>query len=236
MLRMNPGFNAIVVLTLSLGIGANTAIFGVLDAVVLKPLSYTQSDRLALIWTEMKSSGQSRAPSSGPDLIDICHRAKLLQDAGGIWVGIAMIIDGRAATIVGVMPASFRLTFPVDAGVPPDVQAWVPFGYDLSRAPLDLNHLRVIGRLRPGVTLIQAREELHSIAGQLRAEYPVDSKAGIDFEAFSLQQGTARDTQPAILALFVGVGVLLNPASTSASNMVKRAGIYGVTSYSVVQR
>ena len=288
MLRMNPAFTAIAVLTLALGIGANTAIFSVLDAVVLKPLPYPQADRLTLIWTEMKSAGQSRAPSSGPDLVDIRHRAKVLQDVGGIWVGSAavtgtgepeqiklgfttsnflallgippakgrlfsaqdelenagpvviitdglwrrrfggdksiigrsLIIDGRASTIVGVMPASFCLIFPEDASVPPDVQAWVPFGYDLSGAPRDLNYLRVVGRLRPGVTLAQAREELHSIAAQLRAEYPVDSKAAIDFEAFSLQQDTTRDTQPAILALFVGVGLVLLIACANVANLL----------------
>jgi putative ABC transport system permease protein len=294
MFRMNPGFTAIAVLTLALGIGANTAIFSVLDAVVLKPLPYPQADRLALIWTEMKSAGQSRAPSSGPDLLDIRHRARLLQDAGGIWVGSAavtgtgdpeqiklgfttpnflallgippakgrlfnaqddlenagpviiitdglwrrkfggdeniigrsMIVNGRASTIVGVMPASFRLIFPDDASVPPDVQAWVTFGYDLSGAPRDLNYLRVIGRLSPGATLPQAREELHSIAAQLRAEYPVDSKAGIDFEAFSLQQDTTRDTQPAILALFVGVGLVLLIACANVANLLlSRAGL-----------
>ena len=294
MLRMNLGFTAIAVLTLALGMGANTAIFSVLDAVVLKPLPYPQADRLALIWTEMKSAGQSRAPSSGPDLLDIRHRAKLLQDAGGIWVGSAAVtgtgepeqiklgfttanflsllgippakgrlfnaqdelenagpviiitdglwrrkfggddniigrslnIDGRAATIVGVMPASFRLLFPEDASVPPDVQAWVPFGYDLSGAPRDLNYLRVVGRLRPGVILAQAREELHSIAAQLRAEYPVDSKAGIDFEAFSLQQDTTRDTQPSVLALFVGVGLVLLIACANVANLLlSRAGL-----------
>src|SRR5580700_3112530 len=294
MLRMNLGFTAIAVLTLALGMGANTAIFSVLDAVVLKPLPYPQANRLVLIWTEMKRAGQSRAPSSGPDLLDIRHRAKLLQDAGGIWVGSAavtgtgepeqiklglttasfltllgvppakgrlftaqdesersgpviiitdglwrrrfggdeniigrsLIIDGRALTVVGVMPTTFRLIFPADASVPPDVQAWVPFRYDLSGAPRDLNYLRVIGRLGPRVILAQAREELHSIAAQLRAEYPVDSKAGIDFEAFSLQQDTTRDTQPSVLALFVGVGlVLLIACATAANLLLSRAGL-----------
>jgi predicted permease len=294
MLRMNPGFAAIAILTLALGIGANTAIFSALDAVVLKPLPYPQANRLVLIWTAMKNAGQTRVPSSGPDLVDIRHRTRLLQDVGGIWVGSAavtgtgepeqiklglttasfltllgvppakgrlftaqdesersgpviiitdglwhrrfggdeniigrsLIMDGRALTVVGVMPATFRLLFPADASVPPDVQAWVPFRYDLSGAPRDLNYLRAIGRLRSGATLAQAREELHSMAAQLRAEYPVDSKAGIDFEAFSLPQDTTRETQPAVLALFVGVGLVLLIACANVANLLlSRAGL-----------
>lgn len=122
MLRMNLGFTAIAVLTLALGMGANTAIFSVLDAVVLKPLPYPQADRLALIWTEMKRAGQSRAPSSGPDLLDIRHRAKLLQDAGGIWVGSAAVTGtgepeqiklgfttANFLSLLGIPPAKGRL-------------------------------------------------------------------------------------------------------------------------------
>ena len=49
-LARRPGFVAVVVLTLALGIGANSAIFAVFNAVLLKPLPYRAPDRLALIW------------------------------------------------------------------------------------------------------------------------------------------------------------------------------------------
>src|ERR1700740_764564 len=87
MLRKNPGFAAIAILTLALGIGANTAIFSVLNGVILKPLPSAQPDRLVLIWSELKLAGQSRVPSSGPDLADLKSRSGLLQSVGGIWVG-----------------------------------------------------------------------------------------------------------------------------------------------------
>src|ERR1700730_1876069 len=75
MLRQDPGFAAIAILTLALGIGANTAIFSVLDAVILKPLPYPQADRLALIWTELRDAGQTRVPFSGPDMMDVKRRS-----------------------------------------------------------------------------------------------------------------------------------------------------------------
>jgi predicted permease len=288
MLRKNPGFSAVAIVTLALGIGANTAIFSVLDAVVLKPLPYSQADRISLIWTDLKTAGQTRAPFSGPDLVDMSKRSRLLQDVGAIWVGNAALsgtgepeqiklgfvtanflsilgvppgqgrffiaqdevqgaapaiilsdglwrrryganpqtlgqsvkLNGQAVTVVGVMPASFRLIFPGDASVPPDVQAWSPFGEDLAGEPRDLNYLRVIARLRPGATIPQVQEELHSIAAQLRAEFLEDSKQGVDFQALSLQQDTTREIRPAVLALFAGVGLVLLIACVNVANLL----------------
>ncbi len=120
MLRKNPGFTAVAILTLALGIGANTAIFSVLDAVILRPLPYPAADRLVLIWTDL--SGAPRAPFSGPDMNDVRTRSRLLQDVGGIWVGRAALIGtgepeqiklgfvtGNFLSLVGVPPARGRL-------------------------------------------------------------------------------------------------------------------------------
>jgi putative ABC transport system permease protein len=69
-LRRNPGFAAIAVLTLALGVGANTAIFSVVDGIVFRPLPYHDASRLVVIWSHRMTEANSRSPSSLPDFED----------------------------------------------------------------------------------------------------------------------------------------------------------------------
>src|SRR6266542_6643906 len=69
-LRKNPGFTAVVVLTLALGIGANTALFSVVNGVLLNPLPYPQSDRLVTLWERTAERGIDQERVSGPNYLD----------------------------------------------------------------------------------------------------------------------------------------------------------------------
>ncbi len=69
-LLRQPGFTAIVVLTLALGIGANTAIFSVVYSVLIKPLPFNQPDRIVLLWGDDRAEGDSRSQVSHTDIVD----------------------------------------------------------------------------------------------------------------------------------------------------------------------
>ena len=82
MLRKNPGFTAIAVVTLALGIGANTAIFSVVYAVLLKPLPYQEPERLVMLWTKQEKVGVEQALVSEPELQDFREQTELFEGFG----------------------------------------------------------------------------------------------------------------------------------------------------------
>src|SRR5437899_6064822 len=82
-LLKNPGFAAVAVLALALGIGANTAIFSVVNAVLLRPLPFLDPDRLTMVYSVNPAKGFPRFPVSVPDFID--------------WRAQSRLFDGMAA-------------------------------------------------------------------------------------------------------------------------------------------
>jgi len=288
MARKTPALSALAVLTLALGIGANTAIFSVVNAVLLRPLPYRDPDRLALVWTVLQKAKQTRAPASGPELLELSRRSRLFEAFAGIWVssgtftgdgqpeqvktafvtsnffsllgtnvergrtflpseqgpGSAKVIllsdalwrerfgadpsivgrpvrfDGETFTVVGVLPHRFRLVFPPDASVPPDVSAWIPFSDDFAKLPRDLNYIRVIGRLRPGVSAAQAQEEASALARTLRSEFAEYGEPGLDLAVSPLQADAVRRMRPVLLALLAGVALVLVITCVNVANLL----------------
>jgi predicted permease len=80
--RRNPGFAAVALLTIALGIGLTTSIFSLLRAVVLRPLPYPAADRLLMVWGTDRNAGTSREPVSVPDLLDFAERSRQIERFG----------------------------------------------------------------------------------------------------------------------------------------------------------
>jgi predicted permease len=291
-LRKSPGFTIVVLLTLTLGIGANVAVFSVINAMLLAPLPFRDSGRLAFVWSDMSDMGYPRAPLSGPELADLRARSRLFSGFGAIWsntaavdgdghpeqlriglvtsdffsvlgaepllgrtfrpdddvpgapasvllsgsfwqrryggdlsiVGRRVLLNDQPATVIGVMPADFRLLMPPDASVPDDLQAWVPFDRHVVDGPRGQQFLRVIGRMRPGVTLEAAQQETTQIANQISRQFSEYGSAGRVFRLVSLHGDHVRDIKAPLLTLFAGVGILLLIACVNvAALLVARA-------------
>jgi putative ABC transport system permease protein len=88
-LRRAPLFTAAAVATLALGIGANTAIFSVVDAVLLRPAPVKDLNRLVMVWQTDRQSGTLREPASVPDYLDFRARARTLDRVAGLAAGEA---------------------------------------------------------------------------------------------------------------------------------------------------
>src|SRR6058998_1679480 len=115
-LLKNPGFTTVAVLVLALGIGATTAIFSVVNAVLLRPLPYPQPDRLMMIFTTAERDGHisNNGPVFGPDFIEWreqCQSCEQMAAYVGTWPGnltggiepervrVARVTDGLFATL-----------------------------------------------------------------------------------------------------------------------------------------
>ena len=286
MLRKSPGFTAVAILTLALGIGANTAIFSVVNAVLIRPLPYPQAKRLTILWSTWGK--ETRGPASGPEMMELRKRCRSFDEIGGIWattgtitgtaepeqvrlafttanflplvaekpqlgrffapgedrrgaapliiladglwrrefganpgvVGQTARLNGNDYTIVGVLPRDFKLLFPDASGVVADVQVFVPFLDDLERRNRDLGFLRMIGRLRQGVTLGQAQSEAETIATELRSEAKEYADQSLHLTAASLQADDVRLVRPALLSLFAAVGLVLLVTCANVANLL----------------
>ena len=98
MLAKNPGFTAVAVLTLALGIGANTAIFSVVNGVLLHPLPYSDPDRLVMVWMRFTGIGipNDRNWVSAPEIRDLKEFNRSFADLAAIGVH-GTILPSRTA-------------------------------------------------------------------------------------------------------------------------------------------
>jgi predicted permease len=293
-LRLRPGFSIVVVTMLALGIGANAAIFSVVNGVLLSPLPYDHPDRLVVVRTDLPEQGVVNARSSGPEYADVAREARSLESVGGIWyrpaaltddatepedidmafvtagffptlrvatllgrhplpeedddggekvivlsedlwqrryggdpgiIGKRVAMDDEPHTVVGVMPASFRMHLPPDVGMPAELDAWVPFGgrYDAYRRTWRI--FTLVGRLREDASRVDANAELSRIAAALRADNGEYAGSGYDLRVEALDRSVVAGSRPLLLLLLGAVGLLLLIVCANVANLyLARAG------------
>jgi putative ABC transport system permease protein len=281
-LSHTPGFTLTVVLTLALGIGANTAVFSAIDAVLLRPLPFPDSDRLVqLLQTQANTTNTMVAPirledwnqlnstfegitgfytedvsETSGDLPEKLRRALVAPRFVDVWavapvlgrgftaaehrVGgpSAVLISERywrrrfaadpnvlgrtvrtgneSAPIVGVMPASLR--FPDG-----DVDAWFPRAWDQVTQSRLATWYTGIGRLRPAVTVDQARADLAAVQARLGGQFP-NSDREITVLVEPLKETLVGDSRASLWLLFGAVSALLLITCTNIAALLLSRG------------
>jgi len=280
MLFKGRAVTAIAVLALMLGIGANTAIFSVINTVLLKPLPYPHPERIVHIyekapqfdqmsvaypnfrdWQQQNQSFEQLAtfhyrgfnitgaegpervqgrlisssflsvlgvqPAMGRDIApeeDKLGGQPVVMLSYGFWqrrfggdqhmLGKPLVVNGKSYTIIGILAANFRFYSPSDVFVPVGVQD------DPTLQARDLHPgLRAIGRLKPGVTLEQARAEMENIALGLEKQYP-ESNTGYGVALMTMYDDMVGDIRPALLVLLGAVGFVLLIACANVANLL----------------
>ena len=285
MMRKTPALTLIAVVTLALGIGANTAIFSVVNAVLLRPLAHPEPDRLVRVSLQNLETDETHNPIGDADFLAMRDRNRTLaglaviyspadglalagqgppQKVPGAWVsagffevlkvgaaqgrtfargddrsggpnvvvvsdhfwrqrlggdpgavGRPIRLNGKAYTVIGIMPADFRFALTGQAEV------WVAMTFDppQSRPPY---YLRCIARLRPGVSERQAQADLGAIAAQVGEQYPSSSFGVVLVD--SLKGSIVGESQRALLVLFGAVLFVLLIASVNLANLLLARG------------
>ena len=272
-LARRPAFAATVIGVLTLGVGANTALFSVVDTVLLKPLPYPDAEQLVSVYEASPAKGEKLsliAPgrledwnrlnrtfsaigglysenvtdTSGAEPVRLAGRrvspryfqvfetpptlgrtfTPEEEVAGGrlaavishgVWmrgktVGARLVIGGQGFTIVGVMPKNFSSS---------EIDVWLP-----AQTPPFLLQLRDarffsgVGRMKPGVTLAQAREDLARVARALGDQFPKTDRGWSD-TLQDLKDARVGDSWRAVLLLFGAVALLLLITVTNVASL-----------------
>ena len=280
LLIRRPGFTLVAILTLALGIGANTAIFSVTHAVLLKPLPYTDPDRLVIVNENNLSRGWTSFSVSPANFLDwraqsqsfasiAAYSGRALNYTGsgtperlqglagtagfyemldakpvtgrlfrpeeyepgrnlvvllghGFWqrafggnpgvVDQTIVLNGQSYTIAGVMHADWRF-----GGR--ELATFTPYAFPPDEAQARGGHyLNVLGRLKPEVSIEQARTEMTALATRLADAYPATNK-GWGIVVRSLHEAAVGNVRPMLVILLGAVGLVLLVACANLANM-----------------
>src|ERR1700736_6134183 len=283
MLAKAPGFTIIAILTLALGIGANSAIFSVIDAVLLQPLPFPKPNQLVAVWSKVAHENLEKETESIPDYVDLRDQSRTLSAlaaftrAGAVlngteearqlygvaitsdifpvlgvapargrvytreddnvdarvvvltdyaWktyfnsdpeiVGKQVNLSWRLYTVLGVMPPGFQ--FPVEGERAEYLQPLHPLVPEYINKR-DNHFIRMVGRLKPGVTIQQCDAEMKTIATRLAQQYPKSNTDRTE-TVYSLHDDIVGDVRPALITILAAVAFVLLIACANVANLL----------------
>ena len=285
-----PSFTVIAVGTLALGIAATSAIFTVVEAVILRPLPYREPEQLVRITSDFEKLGVPDVGLSASELFDYRERSDVFEEVAAIWpitanltgttrpervetiladinyfsllgarpeigrlfgpqdyqtgispvvvisdglwrrgfggdpnvLGRTLRIDNDAYQVIGVVSKDFRhpsLTLETDAEV------WAPSGWKTAPFPAPRHSLRflpgAIGRLKPGVTIEQARARLEAMGAELRHEFADDYPARLGWvpRVLPLKQDLIASSATALMIVMGAVLMVLVICCANIANL-----------------
>jgi putative ABC transport system permease protein len=310
MLRRAPAFTSISILTLALGIGACTAIFSIVYAVLLRPLPYKNPERLVLVWSELRARNVPDFPFPIPDVKDYRQDTRMLDGIAGlippgrVTIGDAnggqpeqarsltatpnllsvlgaRIAYGRdfteqdgapppqnataggpqaqapqppplpvitiltheywqrrfggdpsivgktipfgnngRAEVVGILAPGFQLLMPPRTGIEPRIDIVTAVRLNFETAARNQGALRVVARLKDGVTVKQAQEEATAFAAVMRERFPVKKNADVHWRVVPMHTDLVSGVRTSILTLFAAVVFVLLIACANVANLL----------------
>src|SRR6266699_2045568 len=215
MLAKSPGFTAIAILTLALGIGANTALFSVVNGVLLNPLAYPHSGQLVALYG--KTDGFDQAPIAYLNFLD-WQRDTQTFSSMAIYRNqdYNFIGTGEAERLSGYMISADFTFYGHDRDVYTPIGQWNDASFRDRRVDLSAH---AVGRLKPGVSLSQAKADMDGIAQNLAVAYPEADKA-VGITLVFMKEDIVGNVQPFLIVLLAAVGFLLLIACANVANLL----------------
>src|SRR5256714_12139 len=279
-----PGFTAVAIIIMALGIGANTAIFSLVRAVLLRPLPFADPDRLVMVWEDAAYVGFPKNTPAPGNFADWRSRNDVFEamaafrfqdfnltgdgppdkiyayavtadffpvlgvnptlgrvftpeedrpEAGNVagisyplWqsryggdagiVGRDILLNDTKYTVVGVMPRGFQLLDFMGM----EIRLWVPAKFSQRTLTNRGSHyLQVVARMKPGVTLEQANNNIKTISAQIAHDNP-DQAARLDAFVLSLREELTGESRRPLIVLLVAVAFVLLIAAANLANLL----------------
>jgi len=135
-------------------------------------------------------------------------------------VGRTIDLGGQRAQVVGVLAPGFELLWPPGSSIEPVPDLFTALRIDFATGSRINLLLRVVGRLKPGVTVARAQEQVERVAADLRQRFPISQTAGLHFNVVPMHEDLVADVRPALLALLGAVAFVLLIACANVANLL----------------